>query len=1417
MTKKIGVFLAVLAGILLVTKTAGAAITYPYNFTAGTTIRASEVNANFGTVRSQYNAHEADSNGHNTDLEDVLSVDNECTTPIDFNLTEAIDFRVQNLSSDPSCAGGQLGKLMWNTVEGLFKICDGSVWVSVAGTGVNTLQSVLNAGNSAGTFDIDMNGQEILDFRAENLAGDPAPGSAGRLFWNTTSTELKLDTGAAITAIGGAQSLSSVLSVGNSAGATDIDFNDNEALDMILHSTGVPPATVDGKIYFDTGTNQVNIYHSASWNQLGNTNTLAQTLTIGNSAGATDIDFNGNEAIELLVENLAFDVGSPALGRLWFNTASDRMKFGISGPNIRTVVTETDTQTLSNKTLSGAANTITNLQDAALSANVSLLNANQTISGTKTFSSPPIMSNILGGGVGVAGHVVPDLADDTLILKDAIQTMTNKSTADSFSINGSLDMNVNEIENFLVDNVPIEPAPGNAGRMVYKTATGELLFENGIAWFSLGTSTMPTWSQVLGSGASAGGTDPDVNLRQMLNMRAENLAAPLPAFGNPGRIVFNTSDSSMYYDDGSVFKAFVSDWAEALANGASAGATDPDVNDRQMLNMRLENIAGDPGAAQIGRVYYNTVAALPKYDDGAALHEFVDHDSVQTVSGKSMVATDNDITLPVIGSPTYTTIEDSNTVFNSAGQISGGVISDAGGATIDITAGAGAIRIANTDTSEVRFFDWGAALAQAIPADTTRYIGVEYNAGTPQVSIRASDNFNGNDDFTLGVVVNEAGTLHISEHEQNVANAVKNIFDRFSGVEPIARDEKIGGLILDETGTREVIVSAGALWTALHSHSISALDTSGADDFDRYYGSFTKQAAQTQWDNANYDLAGVLTALSANRYSNQYFYLETDGGLVSIYGRAQYPVLAQAQAESAPNGLPDRLGEHAILIGRVVFQEGAGSASAVETVFDTTFSATVTTDHGSLAGLSDDDHVRYFDINGRAGGQTASGDTGAGGDLSLQSNATDSAGDISLRSDTVTMDINGAPEDYVWGYRSAGVDLGLYLQGTTDHTLLNFITKTGDATENVGFRLFAEGQPSDTDVAWMSSQFSSVAGNYQIVSRARGTGTVYPIEFQAGGNNDQLFLSTDGRIGINTMPTIAVLEIINTVGPNEEGIYLKGYNAQAADYFQIWTNGGTNIMAINSTGGVETPKINTDVIDVEVTSEVQVIAPFNIDSELHTPQDNDATAGNIDALDTTGKAAIRLTNAGVVTLRGIDDGTDGKMLTIHNVTGNALTVNDQDANPAAADRIITGIDDDITINDGGALSLQYDSTTQRWRVLSGAGGSGGGGLSPTGTRAAPSNIVAGTGIAYVEDANSPRQIWYIQGNGGAVDITANPQIDAPASLINQELVLIGRSDTNTVLIEDGNGLDLNGSYTMGASDMITLLFDGTNWVEMSRR
>jgi len=113
-----------------------------------------------------------------------------------------------------------------------------------------------------------------------------------------------------------------------------------------------------------------------------------------------------------------------------------------------------------------------------------------------------------------------------------------------------------------------------------------------------------------------------------------------------------------------------------------------------------------------------------------------------------------------------------------------------------------------------------------------------------------------------------------------------------------------------------------------------------------------------------------------------------------------------------------------------------------------------------------------------------------------------------------------------------------------------------------------------------------------------------------------------------------------------------------------------------------------------------------------------------------------------------------------------------------------------------------------------SGGGGGGEYTLSGSRASPNNIVAGTGISSSMVGTDALRLVYVQGSGGHVDVTANPQIAAPTSGVM--MVIVGRNDDQTVQFDDGTGMSLNGPAVLAADSILGVWFDGTNWVETFR-
>lgn len=101
-----------------------------------------------------------------------------------------------------------------------------------------------------------------------------------------------------------------------------------------------------------------------------------------------------------------------------------------------------------------------------------------------------------------------------------------------------------------------------------------------------------------------------------------------------------------------------------------------------------------------------------------------------------------------------------------------------------------------------------------------------------------------------------------------------------------------------------------------------------------------------------------------------------------------------------------------------------------------------------------------------------------------------------------------------------------------------------------------------------------------------------------------------------------------------------------------------------------------------------------------------------------------------------------------------------------------------------------------------------------GSVGSPTLITAAGGVGFSGTQDFSKQ--YIAGNGGAVTVTATPQI-AAGTADGQELTLQSTDATDTVTLNDGNGLVMNGPWVGGLNSVITFTWDTIDWVEKGRQ
>lgn len=210
----------------------------------------------------------------------------------------------------------------------------------------------------------------------------------------------------------------------------------------------------------------------------------------------------------------------------------------------------------------------------------------------------------------------------------------------------------------------------------------------------------------------------------------------------------------------------------------------------------------------------------------------------------------------------------------------------------------------------------------------------------------------------------------------------------------------------------------------------------------------------------------------------------------------------------------------------------------------------------------------------------------------------------------------------------------------------------------------------------------------------------------------------------------------------------------------------------------------------------------NGDMSLRTAVNTDA--GVLTGVPTTTSFVVLRNATGI---KGISNTADGKLIILTNDTGAEITIYNEAAAASAAERIVTGTADDISLADGASLFLAYDGNEPRWRVV---GGAGGGGLSIKSNQtlsAAATITLAGNG----------RQLIRVQGNGGAITVNATTGVTA-GTKDGIELRLQGLSDANTVQIDTAGNMRVNGTCVLGQGDILDLQWDNSDakWTEVSR-
>jgi hypothetical protein len=305
----------------------------------------------------------------------------------------------------------------------------------------------------------------------------------------------------------------------------------------------------------------------------------------------------------------------------------------------------------------------------------------------------------------------------------------------------------------------------------------------------------------------------------------------------------------------------------------------------------------------------------------------------------------------------------------SAGSIEGGEITDNGDGSVNISEIKFYIKEGSSDISNMIFGVLPEQLNIAIDPNTTNFLSVFYNSGSPVLEVKQTRPDNFNERFCVGKIIREADTkLHINTASRcYLAAPDTNNLRRIRSTNPLQRAYN-GGAVISSTVGLFVTVTAGLFWENFNPVSTVAFDSSGVDRFNSYYqdglGGFTRIDNVNVVDNLFYDDgSGTLAVMGTGKFSARYFYLGVDSEVVMIYGRSQYNTQGQAEEDTIPSPIPAVATlDHSVLIGRVIVQQNNTTPALVESAFDTVFQGADVTEHNGLSGIQGGTATEYYHL-----------------------------------------------------------------------------------------------------------------------------------------------------------------------------------------------------------------------------------------------------------------------------------------------------------------------------------------------------------------------------------------------------------------------------------------------------------------------
>lgn len=347
------------------------------------------------------------------------------------------------------------------------------------------------------------------------------------------------------------------------------------------------------------------------------------------------------------------------------------------------------------------------------------------------------------------------------------------------------------------------------------------------------------------------------------------------------------------------------------------------------------------------------IAALTPTDDYVVIGDGTDWTSRRAIG--------TDVEVSELSTATYDDVQDFVNFFGDRTLMSGGDITAHGDAdgSVAIAACTAWCKETNSDTAVGKFFDYAGTAKQTLTDLHANLIYLDYNGGTPQTVVGTTPVTYGfqQDHILMGVVFQQGNAVHIFQSSNIGIQGINRAF--MHQVEHHGA-HRSSGLVTTDGGSLALSITAGIIYAGLNRQATTVDGTSWSYWYTSDSGStWTEDTSQSVLVQSYNDITSGKTALGSNKYGVHWVYVDYEGShLHIVYGQGNYTA-PQAEEAGVPSVLPPIVVGYGVLIAKIINQEGTNTLT-ITYPWTEVFTSSLATDHGSLAGLADDDHAQYI-------------------------------------------------------------------------------------------------------------------------------------------------------------------------------------------------------------------------------------------------------------------------------------------------------------------------------------------------------------------------------------------------------------------------------------------------------------------------